>query len=76
MGLPFFECYVNTSLEICEQRDVKGLYAKARAGQIKGIFIDSSILFVYFDEILINLIIIINTWDMLKPYTSYLYIFV
>ena len=35
-GLPFFEVYVNTSLAICETRDVKGLYKKARAGQIKG----------------------------------------
>lgn len=35
-GLPFFECYVNTPLNICESRDVKGLYKKARAGQIKG----------------------------------------
>lgn len=31
----FFEIYVSTPLEICEQRDVKGLYAKARAGKIK-----------------------------------------
>ncbi len=31
----FFEIYVNTPLEICEQRDIKGLYAKARAGIIK-----------------------------------------
>nr|MDA3952224.1 adenylyl-sulfate kinase [Bacteroidales bacterium] len=31
----FFEIYVNTSIEVCEQRDVKGLYAKARAGLIK-----------------------------------------
>jgi adenylylsulfate kinase len=31
----FFEIYVNTPIEICEQRDVKGLYAKARAGEIK-----------------------------------------
>ncbi len=31
----FFEIYVNTLLEICEQRDVKGFYAKARAGIIK-----------------------------------------
>lgn len=30
----FFEVYVNTPLEICEQRDVKGLYKKARAGQL------------------------------------------
>ena len=28
--------YVETSLEACEARDVKGLYAKARAGEIKG----------------------------------------
>ncbi|MEL7377623.1 MAG: adenylyl-sulfate kinase [Bacteroidota bacterium] len=32
----FLEIYVDTPLEICEARDVKGLYAKARAGQIKG----------------------------------------
>ena len=29
------EIYVNTSLEACERRDVKGLYKKARAGEIK-----------------------------------------
>ena len=31
----FVEIYVNTSLEECEKRDVKGLYKKARAGEIK-----------------------------------------
>ncbi len=31
----FVEIWVDCPLEICEQRDVKGLYAKARAGQIK-----------------------------------------
>lgn len=31
----FFEIYVNTSLSVCEQRDVKGLYAKARRGEIR-----------------------------------------
>jgi adenylylsulfate kinase len=31
----FYLVYVNTPLEICEQRDVKGLYAKARKGEIK-----------------------------------------
>ena len=36
-GLKFIECFVDTPLEVCEQRDVKGLYKKARAGQIKGI---------------------------------------
>lgn len=30
----FIEIFVDTPLEICEQRDVKGLYAKARAGKI------------------------------------------
>jgi adenylylsulfate kinase len=30
----FAEVYVNAPLEVCEQRDVKGLYRKARAGQI------------------------------------------
>jgi len=30
----FVEVYVRTPLEVCEQRDVKGLYKKARAGQI------------------------------------------
>jgi len=34
--LPFFEVHVNTPLEECEKRDVKGLYKKARAGIIKG----------------------------------------
>ncbi|MCX6295806.1 MAG: adenylyl-sulfate kinase [Bacteroidetes bacterium] len=31
----FIEIFVNTPLEICEKRDVKGLYAKARRGEIK-----------------------------------------
>lgn len=31
----FMEVFVNTPLEVCEQRDVKGLYAKARRGEIK-----------------------------------------
>ncbi|KAL1421259.1 hypothetical protein MTO96_023235 [Rhipicephalus appendiculatus] len=35
-GLLFIECFVDTPLEVCEKRDVKGLYRKARAGQIKG----------------------------------------
>ncbi len=30
----FVEVYVDASLEVCEQRDVKGLYKKARAGEI------------------------------------------
>lgn len=31
----FIEVFVNTSLEVCEQRDPKGLYKKARAGEIR-----------------------------------------
>lgn len=31
----FIEIYVNTPLDVCEERDVKGLYAKARKGDIK-----------------------------------------
>ncbi len=31
----FMEVYVQTSLEVCEQRDTKGMYAKARRGEIK-----------------------------------------
>jgi len=34
--LPFLEVYVETPLEVAEQRDPKGLYKKARAGEIKG----------------------------------------
>jgi len=32
----FIEIYVNAPLEVCESRDVKGLYQKARQGMIKG----------------------------------------
>ncbi len=31
----FIEIYCNASLETCESRDVKGLYKRARAGEIK-----------------------------------------
>ena len=31
---PFYEVYMSTSLEVCESRDPKGLYKKARAGEI------------------------------------------
>jgi bifunctional enzyme CysN/CysC len=34
-SLPFLEIFVDTPLEICEARDPKGMYAKARAGEIK-----------------------------------------
>jgi adenylylsulfate kinase len=35
-GLQFLEVFVDAPIEVCEQRDPKGLYQKARAGQIKG----------------------------------------
>ncbi len=35
-GLGFFEVFVDTPIEVCEQRDPKGLYKKARAGEITG----------------------------------------
>ena len=55
----FIEIYVNTPLEIAEARDVKGLYAKARAGEIKNFTgIDSE-----YQEPL-NPEITINTVDM------------
>jgi bifunctional enzyme CysN/CysC len=33
-GIPFHEIHVATPIEVCERRDPKGLYAKARAGEI------------------------------------------
>ena len=35
-GLRFVEVFVNTPLEECERRDPKGLYARARAGELSG----------------------------------------
>jgi len=35
-GLGFLEVFVDTPLDVCESRDPKGLYKKARAGEIKG----------------------------------------
>jgi bifunctional enzyme CysN/CysC len=35
-GLSFLEVFVDTPLELCERRDPKGLYAKARAGELTG----------------------------------------
>ena len=36
-GAGFVLVHVNTPLEVCEQRDRKGLYARARAGQLRGL---------------------------------------
>ena len=33
-GIPFFLVHVSTPLEACEERDTKGLYARARAGEV------------------------------------------
>ena len=35
--LPFIEVYVSTPVEECAKRDPKGLYARARAGELKGL---------------------------------------
>lgn len=35
-GLPFLEVFVDTPLEVCEARDPKGLYKKARSGALAG----------------------------------------
>ncbi|KAJ3269441.1 Adenylyl-sulfate kinase [Terramyces sp. JEL0728] len=35
-GIPFLEVFIDIPLEVAEQRDPKGLYKKARAGEIKG----------------------------------------
>jgi adenylylsulfate kinase-like enzyme len=35
-ALGFREVYVDTPLEVCQSRDPKGLYAKAAAGELKG----------------------------------------
>ncbi len=35
-GVAFYEIHVATPIDVCEQRDPKGLYAKARAGELTG----------------------------------------
>jgi bifunctional enzyme CysN/CysC len=35
-GIPFYEVFVDTPIEVCESRDPKGLYKQARKGLIKG----------------------------------------
>lgn len=36
-GLSFLEIYVNTPVEVCANRDPKGLYARAAAGELRGL---------------------------------------
>jgi len=35
--LPFFEVWIDTPVEVCEARDPKGLYARARSGELRGL---------------------------------------
>jgi len=65
-GLPFFEIFVDTPLEVCEQRDVKGLYKKARAGQIKGI--SATVI----PTVILLLFLPIISITELKPFIDYL----
>jgi bifunctional enzyme CysN/CysC len=37
LGVPFWEVWVDTPLVLCEERDVKGLYARARSGDLDGL---------------------------------------
>ncbi len=67
VGENFFEVYVNTPLEVCEARDIKGLYAKARRGEIKGFTgIDDPY------EEPVNAEIVINTVDHTPEENAYL----
>jgi bifunctional enzyme CysN/CysC len=36
-GVPFFEAFVDTPIEVCEQRDPKRLYARAHAGELRNV---------------------------------------
>ncbi len=36
-GLPFLEVFLDTPVELCERRDPKGLYARARRGEVSGL---------------------------------------
>jgi bifunctional enzyme CysN/CysC len=37
VGIPFIEVFIDTPLEVCETRDPKGLYARARRGEVSGL---------------------------------------
>lgn len=50
-GLNFIEVFVDAPLEVVEQRDPKGLYKKARAGEIKGARIGDHIRYPRIDNI-------------------------
>jgi len=78
LGDDYIEVYINASLELCENRDIKGLYKKARAGEIKNftgvdsifeepispdIIVDSSKDIDYCVELLYNKMIDIITYS-------------
>lgn len=56
--VPFIQVYVNAPLEVCEERDVKGMYKKARRGEISE-FTGVSAPF----EVPLNADIVLNTLD-------------
>ena len=69
IGDKYFEVFIDCPLEICEKRDVKGLYAKARAGEIKNFTgIDAP----FERPISPNIIIKSGEWS-LEESTEYLY---
>ena len=55
----FIEIYINASIDTCEKRDVKGLYRKARLGEIKDLTGISSPF-----EAPVNPALIINTYEL------------
>jgi adenylylsulfate kinase len=50
-GLNFIEVFIDAPLEVVEQRDPKGLYKKARAGEIKGGRMDDRVHYPQVDDI-------------------------
>lgn len=68
----FIDIHVDTPLAIAEQRDVKGLYAKARAGQIKNFTgIDSAYKMPENAEIVVDTVTA-TPQDCVDPIISYL----
>lgn len=67
----FMEVFVNCPLEVCEQRDVKGLYKKARAGEIKNFTgIDSPFEEPLHPELVIDSYLLSPEEAVLKVYES------
>lgn len=66
--LPFFEVFIDTPLNVCEQRDVKGLYKKARKGDIKGSY--ANVLYNYESHIFKCVKYLINSMIKSFPYAA------